>query len=162
MAPAHKDIAVDGHAPEAELHAAIKQCCRELLPGWGALGDAHIEISFISGGISNALFKVAPTAAAAAGGGGGNGSAALPPVAFRVYGDNTEQFVDRAKELVLMHLAHEHGFGPQVCVRGWRGRGHQRNHVKTLLLLPRAPTPTLPPCIAPLPAAAGHVQHGAH
>jgi len=65
-----------------------------------------MDISFITGGISNALFKVSAPAAAAAGG--------VPAAAFRIYGDSTEQFIDRNHELGIMRLAHQHGFGPQV------------------------------------------------
>lgn len=106
MAAVHQDLVIDGHAPEAQLHAAIKAACRRLLPGWGALEDAGIEIAFITGGISNALYKVSAAAAAGAGG--------PPAVALRIYGDSTERFIDRSHELGVMRLAHEHGFGPQV------------------------------------------------
>lgn len=59
-------------------------------------------MGLISGGISNALFKLTP-----AGGG-------LAPVALRVYGDSTEHFIDRQRELLLMSLLHRQGFGPKV------------------------------------------------
>ena len=104
-------LLVDGHAPETDLQAAIKSACRELL-GW-RLPDEQISISFISGGITNPLFKVAPTAPVGAG--AGNSASPLPsPVAFRIYGDNTERFIDRTKELAVMELVHKHGFGPKV------------------------------------------------
>ena len=45
-----------------------------------------------------------------------------PPVAFRVYGDNTEQFVDRSRELGIMELVHSNGFGPQVLGTFINGR----------------------------------------
>ena len=138
MPAAHAELVVDGHLPEVQLHAAIKAACRNLLPAWAALQDADIAISFISGGISNALFKVTPTTAAsgaangagaADGDNGGNGSSAAaaagslpPPGAFRVYGDNTEQFVDRSRELGIMELVHSNGFGPQVLGTFSNGR----------------------------------------
>ena len=134
MPAPHAELVVDGHLPEVQLHAAIKAACRHLLPAWAGLQDADIAISFISGGISNALFKVAPVAAAsgsahgagAADSGNGSSSAASsgppPPVAFRVYGDNTEQFVDRSRELGIMALVHSNGFGPQVLGTFSNGR----------------------------------------
>lgn len=110
MAPVHAPhLLVDAHAPQPQLHAAIAAACRELLPGWAALPDGGIEVSAITGGISNALYKVAPAPAALA--------ATLAPAAFRIFGDNTERFLDRDRELATMQLAHEHGFGPQV--RSW-------------------------------------------
>ncbi|GAB4813812.1 hypothetical protein N2152v2_000858 [Parachlorella kessleri] len=66
-------------------------------------GNLFEAISFITGGISNALYKVAPKA-----------DAGLAPVAFRIYGDNTENFIDRKKEVELMQLLQCHGFGPQL------------------------------------------------
>lgn len=96
-------VEIDPHAPQQDLHAAVKAACKALLPGWAVLSDADIAVTAISGGISNALFKVCPPAAAA-----------LAPVALRLYGDNTEQFVDRGQEVATMRLVQQHGFGPQV------------------------------------------------
>lgn len=96
---------IDPHAPQPDLHAAIKSSCKALLPGWAVLTDADIAVTRIAGGISNALFKVCPAAAAA-----------LAPVALRLYGDNTELFVDRGQEVATMRLVQQHGFGPRVGV----------------------------------------------
>lgn len=60
-------------------------------------------MSTISGGISNALYKVTPST-----------STALNPVAFRIYGANTEKFIDREKEVAAMAALHAHGFGPAL------------------------------------------------
>lgn len=136
MPALHAELVVDGHLPEDQLHIAIKGACRQLLPAWAALQDADIAIGFISGGISNALFKVAPGASSPGAANGAasadhNGSTAAavgaqlappPPVAFRVYGDNTEQFVDRERELGIMELVHSHGFGPAVLGTFSNGR----------------------------------------
>lgn len=66
---------------------------------------AIMQISCISGGISNALYSVKPAA-----------SCNLPQAVFRIYGDNTEKFVDRHKELEIMPVLHNHGFGPAVSL----------------------------------------------
>lgn len=104
-------MSIDAHAPEQALHAAIKAACKALLPGWAGLSAGDIAVACIAGGISNALFKVCPPAAAAA----------LAPVALRLYGDNTERFVDRGQEVATMRLVRQHGFGPQVGA----GRGQR-------------------------------------
>lgn len=109
---------VDGQAPEIQLHAAIRAACRQLLPGWCGLEDACIHIAFITGGISNALFKVSAHAATGTAGG-------VQAVAFRIYGGSTERFINRSHELGIMRLAHQHGFGPQV-------RGAQNGRMYTL------------------------------
>ncbi|KAL4433561.1 hypothetical protein ABPG75_000002 [Micractinium tetrahymenae] len=98
------DLTVDGHAPEAEATAAIVSACQRLLPGWAG---APVDVRLLAGGISNALFAV---------------SCPVGKAAFRIYGDNTERFVDRARELDVMRLVHQHGFGPQVLATFANGR----------------------------------------
>lgn len=66
------------------------------------LDELH-KVSTISGGISNALYKVTPPP-----------TSGLEPVAFRVYGNGTEKFIDRKKELEIMTILHEHEFGPSL------------------------------------------------
>ncbi|KAL4439680.1 hypothetical protein ABPG75_002681 [Micractinium tetrahymenae] len=98
------DLTVDGHAPEAEVTAAIVSACQRLLPGWAG---APVDVRLLAGGISNSLFAV---------------SCLVGKAAFRIYGDNTERFVDRARELDVMRLVHQHGFGPQVLATFANGR----------------------------------------
>ena len=43
-------------------------------------------------------------------------------VVLRVYGDNTEKFVDREDEVATMELLHKHGFGPRVVGTFANGR----------------------------------------
>jgi ethanolamine kinase len=43
-------------------------------------------------------------------------------VVLRVYGDNTEKFVDREDEVATMELLHRHGFGPSVLGTFANGR----------------------------------------
>lgn len=124
MPPHEASLVVDGHLPELRLHPAIKAACRRLLPGWAECFEEDVEIGFIAGGISNALFKVAPALPPPEAPSEGR-RAVLPPVAFRIYGDNTEQFIDRTRELALMQLAHEHGFGPRVLATFGNGRIEQ-------------------------------------
>lgn len=61
----------------------------------------------ISGGISNALFKVESI---------GNISVEPNAIVLRVYGDNTEKFVNREEEVEMMQTLHKEGFGPKVCL----------------------------------------------
>ena len=50
------------------------------------------------------------------------------PVAFRVYGYGTDNFIDREKELRLMITAFENGFGPRLVATFKDGR-----YVKSLV-----------------------------
>ena len=142
MSARHEDLTVDGHLPEPELHAAIRAACRHLLPTWSAVRDDDIAIGFISGGISNALFKVAPTGQSAA--------PQTPPVAFRIYGANTDQFIDRGQELALMRLAFDNGFGPQVLATFRNGRIEEFLPMRSLTVRDAAAAGTgLVPDLAP-------------
>lgn len=94
------DLIVDGHAPKEELTAAIVSACHRLLPGWAG---AAVDVRLLAGGISNALYAV---------------SSPVGTAAFRIYGDNTERFIDRTRELEVMRLVYQHGFGPQASRHG--------------------------------------------
>ena len=61
-------------------------------------------MSTISGGISNALYKVECKDAIQS-----------TKVVVRVYGDNTEKFVDRKEEVGMMGVLHRNGFW-SLCV----------------------------------------------
>jgi ethanolamine kinase len=114
MAAVHQEeLVIDGQAPKPRLHAAIRAACRQLLPSWDGLNDADMDVAYITGGISNALFKVSVPAVAVG---------AVSAVAFRIYGDSTERFIDRSHELGIMQLAHQHGFGPQLLATFGNGR----------------------------------------
>ena len=89
------ELHVDASAGEPHRSSAILAACRALLPGWGGLPPHEGDVAFVAGGISNALFKVTPPA-----------SRRLAAVAFRVYGLNTERFVDRGRELALLEALH--------------------------------------------------------
>jgi len=65
-----------------------------------------MQISVISGGISNALFKVAPAC--------DGKEMSNHAVLVRVYGEGSERFVEREREMRIMELLHQHGFGPEL------------------------------------------------
>lgn len=69
---------------------------------------ARVQVTKVTGGISNALFKADP-------------KGDLEAVLVRVYGLNTERFIDREKEVAIMRLVSDHGFGTKVLPwrRGW-------------------------------------------
>lgn len=169
--PRHLDLAVKtgSDVPEAELHRAIKQVCLAL-EGWSqGLPEHAIEVTQIAGGISNALLKVDPSGAAAS----------LPPVAVRLYGANTEQFIDRAKELAIMEMAARQGFGPRVLATFDNGRVDPARLVAVCALAgwivqrlplglerhvvfcraPRWPRQSLPPLWPPCSGASMPSQH---
>jgi len=101
------------------LKADIAAVLTDLLPAWKSPTPNDLDVSVISGGISNALYRVALTRVTAS-----PFEAVSPPedgpaylqqvVVLRVYGNNTEKFVDREMEVETMRTLYRHGFGPAV------------------------------------------------
>jgi hypothetical protein len=62
-----------------------------------------LQFATVSGGISNVNAKISPAA-----------GLGLQPVMFKVFGDKTEQIIDREAEKVVVVALGEQGFGPKV------------------------------------------------
>ncbi|GFH18775.1 ethanolamine kinase [Haematococcus lacustris] len=79
----------------------------------GRSQHSRLQLSKISGGISNLLVKVSPGPATG-----------LRPVAVKVFGDKTELLIDRAAELQVLVTLNQAGFGaqPQVLAVFENGR----------------------------------------
>jgi hypothetical protein len=65
----------------------------------------HLQFTTVSGGISNVNAKLTP-------------KAELNPVMFKVFGDKTEQIIDRDAERVVVVALGQQGFGPKVREKG--------------------------------------------
>lgn len=55
-------------------------------------------------------------------------------IVLRVYGENTEKFVDREEEVAIMDELHENGFGP--CVLGTFANGRIESYLELVCLHP--------------------------
>ena len=64
---------------------------------------ASRQVTLVTGGITNALLKLQPTA-----------DNSLEPVLVRIFGDKTELVIDRATEARVAVQLHSNGFGAQV------------------------------------------------
>lgn len=53
-------------------------------------------------------------------------------IVLRVYGENTEKFIDREEEVNMMKVLHSHGFGPQVLGTFQNGRIESFLYMKCL------------------------------
>lgn len=109
MPPVIDPVCIDFAGAAGE--AAIKQLCQRVLPGWQSALEADMQLSKISGGISNLLVKVSPGPATG-----------LWPVAVKVFGDKTELLIDRAAELQVLVTLNQAGFGAQVLAVFENGR----------------------------------------
>lgn len=88
---------------QEQTHLAIKRLCARLLPGWAGLAPDGMDVTAISGGISNLLVKVSP-----------HSRHCLEPVAFKVFGHKTELLIDRKQELQVLLKLNSCGFGAKV------------------------------------------------
>ena len=100
------------------LNAEIAAVLCDLLPTWKCPSARDIDVTIISGGISNALYRVSLRRVLASPFDAASFSSRTavnePVVVLRVYGENTEKFVDRETEVKTMRVLHRHGFGPEV------------------------------------------------
>jgi ethanolamine kinase len=121
-------LTIDHRLPidDSAFKIQVSAVCSDLLPPWRESKPSDLDISIISGGISNALYKVRLQRAASSP--FDDSSLDSDPdcfqtvVVLRVYGDNTEMFVDRDEEVATMRLLHTHGFGPEVLGTFGNGR----------------------------------------
>ncbi|KDD75780.1 choline/ethanolamine kinase [Helicosporidium sp. ATCC 50920] len=99
----HVDVDVEvGEDAESNYHV-YKAVCKKLLPGWRELAVDDIQVSKVTGGISNALFKLT------------HETLAQPrTVVFRVNGVNTDYIIDRQVEMAIMEAVQPSGFGPKI------------------------------------------------
>ena len=103
QAPGH----LEGETEEELLARRDEQAvaiCKTLLDSWSSGAKASVEV--ITGGITNALFKVTNAELP--------GESAQKAVILRVFGDNTDLLIDRKKELSVLLQLNKHDFGAKV------------------------------------------------
>lgn len=64
-----------------------------------------MQFATVSGGISNVNAKLTPKP-----------ESGLDPVLFKVFGDKTDQIIDRDAETIVVIALGQQGLGPKVCV----------------------------------------------
>lgn len=120
--PKHVDVSVDLQQDEASLFPQAVDLCQALLPQWASLPEKDIkvyrfvkvtplcrgqpnvctwQVTKVSGGITNMLLKLTP-------------SSQRLPVLVRVFGDHTDEVIDRDSEETISLQLHEAGFGAEV------------------------------------------------
>eukprot|EP00899_Mesostigma_viride_P016114 jgi/Mesvir1/24503/Mv21851-RA.1 len=98
------------HIQSAQLFSP-RHTCQTILKEWTAVSPEDIAVEKISGGITNQLLKLSTDA-----------SRTLEPVLVRIFGADTEVFIDRdAEQRALPHL-NAAGFGAQVLGTFKNGR----------------------------------------
>ena len=67
---------------------------------------AGLQVMVLSGGITNQLWKVFPS----------DTQGSLQPAVLRVFGEETDKFIDRAAEERNLLELNRFGFGAKVCI----------------------------------------------
>lgn len=83
--------------------AQVKRLCSALLPSWRGVATDDMQLTPITGGISNLLVKVTPA-----------DRHGLDPVAVKVFGNKTELLINRDSELEMLLKLNSFGFGAKV------------------------------------------------
>ena len=90
----------------------------------------RVQLTVLSGGITNQLWKVFPP----------EGTTSLQPAVVRVFGEDTEKFIDRAAEEHNLLELNRFGFGAKVRVvretARTRGRSPESHCCQLQLLKP--------------------------
>ncbi|WIA15359.1 hypothetical protein OEZ85_002023 [Tetradesmus obliquus] len=108
------DEAVTLKSGNSTAHKQMLAVCQKALAGWEHVTAADVEFSTVSAGITNVNAKLAPRP-----------ELGLAPVMFKVFGEKTEQIIDRSAERVIVVALGEQGFGPQVLALFANGRIEQ-------------------------------------
>lgn len=118
-APNHVGESIAVQQDERSLFSQATQLCRKLLPDWINLAEADVKVSKVSGGITNVLLKVSPTRQ-------------HDPVLVRVFGDHTDEVINRGQEEKITLQLFQAGFGAEVLGTFDNGRVETWLHMRPL------------------------------
>lgn len=131
------DLFIDPSLPHPLLHSKARDVCRALIEEWADIKDDELSVSQVSGGITNLLLKVSIKGSASE-----NDS-----VTLRIYGPNTEEVIDRKRELQAIRFLSDAGFGAKLIGVFHNGMVQSFIYAKTLTS-PEMTTPNLAAVIA--------------
>lgn len=109
--PAHKSLLCNLKKDRKELESDAKHICIETIPRWENLKEDEVEVSEISGGITNLLWKLTPKL-----------ETGLAPVVVRIFGEQTDLLIDRDREKQVLLQLNQAGFGAPVLSTFDNGR----------------------------------------
>jgi thiamine kinase-like enzyme len=119
-------LTVDPRAPPEAIHAGVRAVVRAVCGGaWASAADEALELRAITGGITNALFRVSLV---------GPPSSSSSSVLVRIYGEKTEVLIDREKDTEAFGLLADAGFGPALL--GTFSNGRVEGYVPSRALEP--------------------------
>lgn len=100
------------HFPEhlSEHLVSPAHTCRKLIPSWKHIDANHIKVKPLTGGLTNHLWVVTAP------------NATPNKVVLKIFGRNSEAFIDRNQEKLIMRQLQMRGIGPQVLATFKEGR----------------------------------------
>ena len=104
---------------ESKALVGIADKCVRGFPDWASVTPSSITVSVVSGGLTNQIYLCRRPAA----GGPADAASGTPTeVLVRVFGEGTEELVDREAELEFLELVSAEGIGPRClgCFEGGR------------------------------------------
>ncbi|CAI7798930.1 unnamed protein product [Closterium sp. NIES-53] len=127
------DVCVDPGSPLEAKEKAVRDIARRLMPAWQHLAEQELQVSTISGGITNLIFKVQQAKqsqnhqehqkeeegkgndrngeASSEKRGGGSQSEAIT---VRIYGPDTDKIINRSREWEAVRALSTANFGPRL------------------------------------------------
>ncbi|MCO5557618.1 hypothetical protein L7F22_011184 [Adiantum nelumboides] len=131
------DLFIEPSLPLPLLHSKVRNVCRALLEDWAPCTDDQFNVSEVSGGITNLLLKASNKAIE------GDGDS----VTVRIFGPNTEEVIDRNRELQVVRPLSDAGFGAKLLGVFQNGMVQSFIDARTLTS-PEMTTPSLASLIA--------------
>jgi ethanolamine kinase len=99
------DATINLKGEKEKVHKEVKNVAKQLVPGWSDIDEAQVEVSTVTGGITNQLLKLEFT---------GTLAPDAPRCATcRIFGDSTDLVINREQEFkVIKYLSDHKQFGP--------------------------------------------------
>ncbi|KAH7302350.1 hypothetical protein KP509_23G068800 [Ceratopteris richardii] len=98
------DLFIDPSLPPNLLHGKVRNVCRTLVKKWSLAHDDELSVSRVSGGITNLLLKVSIK----------SNTGRDDSVTVRIFGPNTDEVIDRKRELQAIRPLSDAGFGAML------------------------------------------------
>eukprot|EP00250_Pteridium_aquilinum_P001431 c11626_g1_i1 orf=243-1352(+) len=98
------DLYVEPSLDPRDLHSKVRNVCRALIEEWFHIPDEEFCVTQVSGGITNLLLKVSVKAS----------KAENDSVTVRIFGPNTDEVIDRKRELQAIRFLSDAGFGAKL------------------------------------------------
>ncbi|XP_071729516.1 probable ethanolamine kinase [Rutidosis leptorrhynchoides] len=116
-------LTVDHSLQIPDMIPHLVELFKDLFAHWSNLDESHFSVEKVSGGITNLLLKVSVK----------DENENTIDVAVRLYGPNTDDIINRGRELQVIHHLSVAGFGPKLLGVFKNGMVQSFIHARTLI-----------------------------